>query len=91
MSDDMQSISIWAPTDHADELDEMAERWDRHVEGKTVKRSVPGRAALAMGIAMLEMMEHRLGTRRVATMGEKELAGAARQGAVEYLNDSDAE
>lgn len=87
----METVSIWAPSELAEDLDEIAERWDRHSDTK-VKRSVPGREALILGVAMLDMMERNLGTRKVATMDINQKKGAARQGIVEYFKvDEDTE
>lgn len=86
----METISIWGPSEIADDLDEIAERWDRHSDTK-VKRSVPGREALILGVAMLEMMEQNWGTRKTATESIHAKKGAARQGIIEYFDESGGE
>lgn len=81
---DRTSVSLWVDESLADDLRDMAERWGRFHDGEPA-RTVPGRKALVAGIQFVRVLEREYGTDRVARMNHRELEGAARQGAIEYL------
>jgi len=86
MPDDFATLSIWAPTDLADDLEAMADRWNEHRRDKKVKRSVPARESLLIGHAILDLLEDEWGTRRVERMSEREKRMLARQAVLDHLD-----